>query len=105
MGKVTLAGKVRMLVAVALAFLALVAVAGWYATGSLAAVVGSYDASEVPALQALARLGTAVGRVAGAAAALENGSLEAEVHAAALLQVEKHAAEAAEAARALEALQ
>jgi len=104
MGKMTLAGKVQVLAAAALAFLAVVALAGLYAANRLAGVVERYDGSAVPALEALTRLGAAVGRVAGAAAALENGSLDAEVHRAALGQVEKHVAEAAEASRALEAV-
>jgi len=104
MPKMTLAGKVQALVAAALAFLAVVAAAGLYASNRLVAVVEEYDASAVPALQALSRLGTAVGRVAGAASALENGSLDPEVHRAALEQVQKHTAEAGEAAKALAAV-
>jgi methyl-accepting chemotaxis protein len=74
--RIRLSAKVLAVLLLGLVFVGFVGVVGLAAVGSLAGVTAEYGAEKVPALQALGRLATAVGRVNGAASALENGALE-----------------------------
>jgi methyl-accepting chemotaxis protein len=88
----------------ALVFLALVGGTGLLALGSMSEVIDDYGRAKVPQLQALGRLATAVARASAAASAVENGALDADVHHASLALVARQEGEAAEAARAYEAV-
>ncbi|WP_242334845.1 MULTISPECIES: methyl-accepting chemotaxis protein [Anaeromyxobacter] len=100
--KLRLSGKVLGLLVVAVIFVALVGGAGLVATASMAGVVGDYAGAKVPQLVAVSRLATAVGRATGAASAVENGTLEPEVHEAALALIAGQLREAVDAERAFE---
>jgi methyl-accepting chemotaxis protein len=95
MYKLTLGGKVLAVVAVALLLVVGVATTGFVALSSLSGLVDRYGAGEVPTLIALNRLATAIGRATGAASAVENGTLESNVHesALALMAEQERAAE------------
>ncbi|HEY7726214.1 MAG TPA: methyl-accepting chemotaxis protein [Anaeromyxobacteraceae bacterium] len=103
MKTMTLAGKVRLLAVLALASLATVGAGGHVASTALVNVIDEYADVDVPVLRGLSELSIAVGRATGGASALENGSLEADVHRASTSLVEAQVREAAEAARGLEA--
>jgi methyl-accepting chemotaxis protein len=100
--KLRLSGKVLGLLVVAVIFVALVGGAGLVATASMGRVVGDYARAKVPQLVAVSRLATAVGRATGAASAVENGTLEPEVHEAALALIASQLREAVDAERAFE---
>ena len=102
--KLKLSAKVLALLLMALAFTAIVGAAGLYAASIMSDVIDDYGGAKVPQLQALGRLSTAIGRATGAASALENGTLEADVHGAALVLLEAQGREVAEAARVYGAL-
>ena len=102
MKTLTTGRKVQLLSALALAFLAVVGGAGYLGSSRLASLIEDYDASAVPAFQALSRIATAVGRASGAASAVENGSLGEEVHQQSLEMIDTQVQAAAEATRALE---
>jgi methyl-accepting chemotaxis protein len=101
--RVRLSAKILGLLLLALGFVALVGGAGLLATSTLGAVVDDYATAKVPQVAALSRLATALGRATGAASAVENGSLEPELHQAALVLVAEQMREAAGAAAAYEA--
>jgi hypothetical protein len=98
----TIARKVKLLVLLAVVFLVAVGGAGYVATLRVAGLVDEYDQSAVPALQALSRIATAVGRATGAASALENGTLAVDVHARAAEVTASQRKAATEAVQALE---
>jgi methyl-accepting chemotaxis protein len=102
--RLRLGGKVISILVFALVFVALVGASGLFAIGSMSAVVGDYGRAKVPQLQALGRLATAVARASGAASAIENGTLDADVHRTALALVARQEKEADQAARAYEAV-
>jgi hypothetical protein len=102
MRTLALAGKVRLLAVLALASLATVGAGGYLASTRLVSVIDEYADVDVPALRGLSQLSIAVGRATGGASALENGSLDADIHRASVVLVEEQMREAAEAARALE---
>jgi methyl-accepting chemotaxis protein len=104
MNSMTLGRKVQLLVVLAVLFVAGVAGAAFTASARLTNVIDDYAARKMPALQALVRVATAVGRVAGAASALENGSLDAAVHTEALAVIHAQVREAGGAAKDLEAV-
>jgi len=101
MGTMTVGRKVLLLTALALAFLVVVGGAGYLGSSRLAEVIEQYDASEVPTFQALSRMATAVGRATGAASAVENGALDAEVHRKSLEMIDSQVLAAGEAAHTL----
>jgi methyl-accepting chemotaxis protein len=98
-----LRGKLVALLVLGLAFNGAVGAAGLLANRSMAEVADDYGDRKVPQLQALGRLAAAAGRAGGAASALENGTLDASVHAPALDLLRAQAKEALEASRAYEA--
>jgi methyl-accepting chemotaxis protein len=102
--RLRLSAKLLGLLLLGLAFAGLVGVAALFATSSMAEVIDDYAGSKVPELEALSRLATAVGRANGAASAVENGTLEPDVHQAALALLAAQVREATEAARAGDAL-
>ncbi|BDG01470.1 methyl-accepting chemotaxis protein [Anaeromyxobacter oryzae] len=102
--RLRLGGKVVTILVLALAFVALVGATGLVALASVSKVVDDYGQAKVPQLQALGRLATAVARASAAASAIENGTLDADVHRASLALVARQEREAAEAARAYEAV-
>ena len=69
------------------------------AMSSLTSVVDGYAGAMVPQLQELGRLATAAGRAVSAASAIENGTLDADVHRAALEVLDSVLADARDAAR------
>jgi methyl-accepting chemotaxis protein len=91
--------KLLGLLFVAAAFIAAVGAAGLLAMSSLTSVVDGYAGTMVPQLQELGRLATAAGRAVSAASAIENGTLDADVHGFALEVLESVLADAREAAR------
>jgi methyl-accepting chemotaxis protein len=93
----TLRAKILALLVLGLCLVAFVGAIGLVAASSMASVVGDYGNAKVPRLVALSRLATAVGRATGAASALENGTLDAAVHAEALTVVAAQVREASEA--------
>ena len=97
-----LGGKLLILLASALAFIAVVGAAGLLATRSLAGVIDDYGAAKVPQLQALGRLATAAGRAGSAASAVENGGLSDQDHDLALAAMKAQALEVTDAAHAYE---
>jgi methyl-accepting chemotaxis protein len=97
----TLRARLLALLILGLAFLAFVGAIGLVAASSMARVAADYGDAKVPRLVALSRLATAVGRASGAASALENGTLDGVVHAAALATVAGQVREAADAGGAL----
>jgi methyl-accepting chemotaxis protein len=97
--RIRLSGKVLALLVLGVAFVGLVGLVGVAATGSLSAVSADYGAVKVPELQALGRLATAVGRVSGAASALENGALEQAIRDEASRTAANQQVESADAAR------
>jgi len=99
----TLSVRVKLLLGSAVCFVALVAAAGLLASSWLSDLAEAYGAEKVPSLQVLSRLATAVGRATGAASAMENGSLDAEIHRAAIGLAEQQVKEVESAARVLEA--
>jgi methyl-accepting chemotaxis protein len=101
--RIGLTGKIVALLVFALAFVALVGMAGLLATRSMAGVADDYGSRKVPQLQALGRLAAEAGQAGGAASALENGSLDASLHRPAFELLAAAKAEALEAARAYEA--
>ncbi len=88
MRSLSLASNVTAVLGVAVALVAGEAIAGLLSTASLSGIVGDYQGHKVPALAALGDMGTAVGRVTGAASALEDGAQEQETHRQALVLVE-----------------
>jgi methyl-accepting chemotaxis protein len=94
-----LSAKLVGLLLLGVAFVALVGAVGLAATSSMGRVVSDYASGRVPQLVALSRLATAVGRATGAASAVENGTLDPEVHRAALALVSDQVREASDAAR------
>jgi methyl-accepting chemotaxis protein len=80
----TLGRKVQALLLLAIAITAALGISALVTGTSLARMVQSYSDDAVPSFVALSQLSTAVGRVTGAASAVENGGLEAPVHRAAL---------------------
>ena len=94
-----LSAKLVGLLLLGVAFVALVGAVGLAATSSMGHVVSDYASGRVPQLVALSRLATAVGRATGAASAIENGTLDPEVHRAALTLVSDQVREANDAAR------
>ncbi|HEY6006145.1 MAG TPA: methyl-accepting chemotaxis protein, partial [Anaeromyxobacter sp.] len=84
-------------------FVAAVGGAGLLAMSSLTSMIDVYSGATVPQLQELGRLSTAAGRAVSAASAIENGTLDAEVHRSALELMEAVASEAADAARQFDA--
>ncbi len=78
--RIRLGGKVLGILALALAFIAVVGGTGIAALASTSDVIADYGEAKLPQLQALGRLATAVGRATGAASAIENGGLDADVH-------------------------
>jgi methyl-accepting chemotaxis protein len=98
--RLRLGGKVVTILVLALAFVALVGATGLLGLASVSEVLDDYGRAKVPQLQALGRLATAVARASAAASAVENGTLEAEVHQASLALVVRQEREAADAARA-----
>jgi methyl-accepting chemotaxis protein len=103
MKSMTIRHKVQLLVAVALAFLAVVGATGLFTTSRLSGVVDRYDRSQVPAVQALANLAAAVGRATGGASVVDSGSPDPEVDRKALELIATQVREAAEASKTLEA--
>jgi methyl-accepting chemotaxis protein len=101
--RLRLSAKLLGLLLLGVAFVGAVGATGLVAASSLSAIIDAYADGNVPQLEALSRLSIAIGRATGAATAVENGTLEAEVHRAALALVAEQAAEASDAARALEA--
>ena len=99
----TLARKVQLLLVLAIAFVAVVGTAGLVSSRYLGGLIDAYQGQSVPSLEALADLSTAVGRAAGAASAVENGSLEAEVHRKAIELVASQVRVVEEAAKSFEA--
>jgi len=99
----TLARKVQLLLVLAIAFVAVVGTAGLLSTRYLGNLIDAYQDESVPSLEALADLATAVGRAAGGASAVENGSLEAEVHRKAIELVASQVQVVEKAAKAFEA--
>jgi methyl-accepting chemotaxis protein len=95
--KLTLSTKLRALLLLALAFIALVGAAGLRATSTMSDVIAGYTGTTVPRLVTLSRLATSVGRATGAAAAVENGALDEEAHKAALVLIIQQAAQATDA--------
>jgi methyl-accepting chemotaxis protein len=101
--RVGLGGRLVGLLLVGLAFIGAVGAAGLVVTRSMGDVIDQYADGTVPQLQALGRLASAAGRASGAASAVENGALEAEVHRAALDVLSAQLGDMREAARAQEA--
>jgi methyl-accepting chemotaxis protein len=97
--RIRLSTKVLVVLVLGIAFVALVGVVGLASTASLAQVTAEYGEEKVPQLQALGRLATAVGRVNGAASALENGALEQGARDEASRSATTQQAEAIDAAR------
>jgi methyl-accepting chemotaxis protein len=97
--RIGLGGKLVALLAVALAFSTVVGATGLVAARALERLIDDYGERKVPQLQALGRLGAAVGHASGAASALENGTLDTSVHGAALALLTAKRAEALDAAR------
>jgi methyl-accepting chemotaxis protein len=93
----SLRAKLFALLALGLCLAAFVGAIGLVAASSMASVAGDYGNVKVPRLVALSRLATAVGRATGAASAIENGTLDPAVHAAALTVVAEQVTEAAAA--------
>ena len=102
--RIRLGGKVLGILALALAFVAVVGATGIAALASTSDVIADYGRAKLPQLQALGRLATAVGRATSAASAIENGGLDDEVHRASLSLVGAQEHEASEAAKAFEAV-
>ena len=101
----TLRRKVQLLLALAVGFVGVVGAAGVAASASLGDVVTEFVRNEVPSLQALGQLSAAIGRAAGASSAVENGSLDAAAHTAALAEIAQQLKLAREATGRLEALE
>ena len=101
--KLPLRTKLFALLLLGLAFVGFVGAIGLLATSSMAAVAADYGDAKVPRLVALLHLATSVGRATGAASAVENGSLDPELHVAALATVAEQVREAAAAGTALTA--
>jgi methyl-accepting chemotaxis protein len=101
MRNLTISAKTVALVALAVALLAAVGATGLLSASRLATVVGTYEVTKVPALSALSRINSSVGRVSNAASALENGALTADLHAAASATLEEELKDIAEASAAL----
>ena len=103
MKNLTLGARVHLLVLLALVFLALVAGTGTLASVWLSSLTRDYGQEKVPALQALGRIATAVGRATGAASTLEDGALEEDAHTQALALAEAQIKESDAARVVLEA--
>jgi methyl-accepting chemotaxis protein len=97
--RIRLSAKVLAVLVLGVAFVGLVGVVGLVSTSSLARVSAEYGEEKVPQLQALGRLATAVGRVSGAASALENGALEQSLRDEAARSAATQQAEAIDASR------
>jgi hypothetical protein len=100
----TTGGKVRALLVAALTFTAVVGVAGFLAQASLARLTEDYGTAKVPSFQSLTGLATAVAKAASEASAVENQSMDAAGHAAALKQLEESVGDAVDEAKTFEGI-
>ena len=100
--RLSIGGRLVVLLALAVAIVAVVGAAGLLAIRSLASVIDDYGGAKVAQLQALGQLATSAGRASSAASAIENGGLAPAEHVAAIAALTGHEKEAADAARAYE---